>query len=186
MALKYAKGDEVKAEASRVTGGFLRGREIMSPLSDKTHPMGSRERLAILNSIGPDINGARVLDLFAGTGALGIESISRGAAHSTFVENNHKTAEVLKKNLKALGVEKQCVVIEKDVEKLEIKNDFDFVFIDPPYDKIRDFDIQRILEFASGAEKIILSHPSDFEIELGGYSKKTKTYAGASITFFTK
>ena len=176
----------MKAMNSRVTGGFLRGREIISPESDKTHPMGSRERLAVLNMIGPDINGAKVLDLFAGTGALGIEALSRGANHVSFVEKNHKTATVLRKNLSTLGLEDISVVYEKDVEAIELENDFDFVFIDPPYDLIDNFDIKSLLEKYNNAEKILLSHPAGFECDLKDFDKKTKTYAAANITTFTK
>jgi 16S rRNA (guanine966-N2)-methyltransferase len=175
----------MKITNSKVTGGFLRGREIMSPESSETHPMGSRERLAILNSIGPDINGAAILDLFAGTGALGIESLSRGAKSVTFVEKHHKTAEILRKNLKVLGVEKSALVLEKDVKAAQLSNDFDYVFIDPPYDKIKDFDIVDILQKFSMAKKIVLSHPKDVEYGLEGFEKRTKTYAAAAITIFT-
>ena len=171
---------------SRVTGGFLRGREIISPESEKTHPMGSRERLAILNSLGPDIKDAKILDLFAGTGALGIEALSRGAKTATFVEKEHKTANILRKNLKNLDVEKQSILLEKDAQAVELKNDFDFVFIDPPYDKIKDFNLEQIIQKFTHAEKIILSHPKEIKLELDGFSSRTKTYAGASITIFTK
>lgn len=175
----------MKIVNSRVTGGFLRGREILSPESDETHPMGSRERLAILNSIGPEIKDSKVLDLFSGTGALGIEAISRGASTVEFVEKNHKTAEILRKNLKNLGIEKAAVVYEKSVEDMELKNEFDYVFIDPPYDKIDDFKIEEIIRKFSGARKIILSHPKGSEYEIDGFDCRTKTYAGASITIFT-
>ncbi|MBP5512290.1 RsmD family RNA methyltransferase [Candidatus Saccharibacteria bacterium] len=175
----------MKTLNSKVTGGFLRGREILSPASSETHPMGSRERLAILNSIGPDINGAVVLDLFAGTGALGIESLSRGAKTVTFVEKHHKTTEILRKNLQLLSIEKNALVLEKDVKLAQLTNDFDYVFIDPPYDKIKDFDIVDILQKFSMARKIILSHPKDVEYGLEGFEKRTKTYAAAAITIFT-
>ena len=176
----------MKNLSSRVTGGFLRGREIISPESDKTHPMGSRERLAILNTIGPDIKDAKVLDLFAGTGALGIEALSRGARHASFVEKHHKTASVLRKNLDTLKLSDASVIYEKNAEEAGLNNDFDFVFIDSPYDLIKNFDIPAILKQYDNAKKIILSHPADFECELKGFNKKTKAYAAANISVFTK
>jgi 16S rRNA (guanine(966)-N(2))-methyltransferase RsmD len=172
--------------SSRVTGGELRGREILSPISDKTHPMGSRERLAILNSIGPNIVDATVLDAYAGTGALGIEALSRGAKNAVFIENNHKTAEILRKNLETLGLKERSTVIEKSVEKAEIEGSFDYIFIDPPYDKINEFDPSVFSELVKSAEKVVLSHPSGFTCDFDGFSKNTKTYAAANVTIFTK
>ena len=170
---------------SRITGGSLRGREIISPELEKTHPMGSRERLAILNSIGPDIADSTILDLFAGTGALGIEALSRGAKRATFIEKNHKVTEILRKNIKNLGLEDNAEIIEKDVINFDSDDAFDYVFIDPPYDAIESFDIEKIIQKFSGANKIILSHPKGTEFELEGFDARTKTYAGAAVTIFT-
>ena len=80
----------------RVTGGELKNKEIKSPEDKHTHPMGSRERLALMNIIGPEVKNAEILDAFSGTGAIGIEALSRGASHVIFVEKNHKVAEILK------------------------------------------------------------------------------------------
>lgn len=175
----------MKPSNSKITGGFLRGREILSPGSKNTHPMGSRERLAILNSIGPDINGSKVLDLFAGTGALGIESLSRGAKSATFVEKNHKTATILRKNLSLLNLEKIALVYEKDANLITLSDDYDYIFLDPPYDRMNELDIQSIIKKYPTAKKIIISHPNNINFELDSYIKRTKTYAGASITIFT-
>lgn len=170
---------------SRITGGSLRGREILSPESDKTHPMGSRERLAFLNSLGPDIKGSRVLDLFAGTGALGIEALSRGAEKAVFVENDQKVVKTLKENLKNLEVLDKSEVLFEDVKNFE-GEDFDYVFLDPPYDKIAEFDIEKIMQKFSNVRKIVLSHPKGSDYSLDGFGKRVKTYASASITIFTK
>ena len=71
----------------RITGGELKNKEIKSPEDKHTHPMGSRERLALMNIIGPEIKDTKILDAFAGTGAIGIEALSRGASHVTFVDH---------------------------------------------------------------------------------------------------
>lgn len=175
----------MKTVASRITGGTFRGREILSPNSDATHPMGSRERLAILNSIGPEISGATILDLFAGTGALGIEALSRGAKKAVFVEKNHKTAEILRKNLENLNLKNSSEVFEKDAETFGPENDFDFVFIDPPYDKFGEINVSGILQKFENSKKIILSHPKSVDYSFDGFDARTKSYAGASITIFT-
>ena len=111
-----------KFTSLRITGGTLRGREIKSPESSKTHPMGSRERMAILNSIGPEIVGTEVLDAFAGTGAIGIEALSRGAARVTFIEKDRKVAMVLRENLRNLGLLERSTILEIPVEKFPINS----------------------------------------------------------------
>ena len=91
-------------EKIRITSGSLRGRTIRSPRSSLTHPMGAREKLALFNMIGAELPGAVVLDAFAGSGALGIEALSRGAHLVTFIEKDLKIAENLIENLKTVGI----------------------------------------------------------------------------------
>ena len=122
----------------RIISGKYKNRKLKSPNSKTTHPMGERERLAIFNMLG-DITGKTVLDLFAGTGALGLEALSRGAAKAVFVENSPKTLAVLKENL--ANVE-DARVIKQDAYKYAPDERFDIIFADPPYD---NFD-QAILE----------------------------------------
>ena len=115
-------------------------------------------------SFGPDLKGATLIDAFAGTGAVGIEAISRGAAYVVFVEKNHQVAAVLKQNLKELGVSGKATVIEGDVAKLSLKEKFDFVIADPPYKGIKKIKIKDLDGLKSLAkQKFILSHPADFD-----------------------
>lgn len=103
----------MKSQAKiRITGGELKGREILSPRSGLTHPMGAREKLALFNMINREITGAKVLDAYAGSGALGIEALSRGAESAVFVEKDAEVAKVLKQNLRYLGLENTEVKIE--------------------------------------------------------------------------
>ena len=176
---------------TRITGGEFRGRGIKSPNLEKTHPMGSRERLAILNSIGPEIVGATVLDLYAGTGALGLEALSRGAKFDAFVEKNPKTLAILKENLEKLGIENFSVFAMK-VEDFSDENSSEIVFIDPPYDKYEIFldNFSKIYENSlKNAKKIIISHPKNLNIdlkELKLFRRTDKSFAGAGISIFTK
>lgn len=171
---------------TKITGGELNNRTIKSPELSDTHPMGSRERLALMNMIGPDIKGASLIDAFAGTGAVGIEAISRGAAYVVFVEKNHQVAAVLKQNLKELGVSDKATVIEGDVAKLSLKEKFDFVIADPPYKgikKIKIKDLNGLKSFAK--QKFILSHPADFDPHMiDGELSSTRAYAGARLSVF--
>ena len=177
---------------TRITGGKYRGRIIKSPNSETTHPMGSRERLAIMNSLGQRINDAYILDVYAGTGALGIEALSRGAKQVVFVEKNHKVADILKTNLKALEIE-NYLIVEKSAESYDYDTGkIDIVFFDPPYDKFQNFidNFEMIFEkIKDNISTIVISHPKNIELnfqQLGDYEISTKTYAGASITIFTK
>ena len=86
-------------ENIKITSGKYRGRTIKSPNSKLTHPMGAREKLAMFNMISEYLSGAVVLDVYAGSGALGIEALSRGASYAMFVEKNPQIAQVIRRNL---------------------------------------------------------------------------------------
>ena len=119
----------------RVTGGSLRGRRLRAPC-EGARPTSDRVREALFARIDPE--GVAVLDLYAGTGALGIEALSRGAVRVTFVECTARCARVLRQNLEALGLAGRCeVVVEEALRALsrlgEQGRRFDLVLLDPPY-----------------------------------------------------
>jgi 16S rRNA (guanine966-N2)-methyltransferase len=121
----------------RIVGGDLRGRKIEVP-DRGVRPTSDRAREAIFNVLGPrTVAGARALDLYAGTGALGIEALSRGAREVSFVEGNRAVARVLRENLVKLGLEGRGAVHEADLSRIDLPPDldgpFDLVFLDPPY-----------------------------------------------------
>ncbi len=121
----------------RITGGTLRSRKLLSIESAKLRPATDRLRetmFAIVMNI-VDLEGAAVLDLYAGTGSVGFEAVSRGAGRAVFVEADPKIAGVLRRNAIALGVPETCDVRVMKVERfLRINSDqFDVVFVDPPY-----------------------------------------------------
>jgi 16S rRNA (guanine966-N2)-methyltransferase len=95
----------------RIIGGLLRGRKLHYSGDPRTRPMKDRVREAVFNLVGPDVKGQHVLDLFAGTGALGMEALSRGAARATFFEQHFPTAAIIRENIASLGVEDRCEVI---------------------------------------------------------------------------
>ena len=100
----------------RITSGIFRGRKLVSPNSETTHPMGDREKLALFNSLGDSIKGTVVLDLFAGSGALGLEALSRGAKDVDFVENSRKAVLSIKSNISALEVSNSTNIFAQDVK----------------------------------------------------------------------
>jgi 16S rRNA (guanine966-N2)-methyltransferase len=120
----------------RVIGGEYRGRRLKVPPGVRTRPTADRVREALFSILG-DVEDKRVADLFAGSGALGIESLSRGAEHATFVERDHGAAGVLNFNLAALGIVEGVEVFEWEVirwlDTVGGSLDYDLVFVDPPY-----------------------------------------------------
>ena len=124
----------------RVVGGRLKGRNLAAPSSQHIRPTADRLRESLFNilihSYGDPITGARVLDLFAGTGALGIEAISRGAAFALFVDNGAEARALLRNNVEALGLGGVTKVYRRDATNLGPAHPiepFSLVFLDPPY-----------------------------------------------------
>ncbi len=124
----------------RVVGGRLRGRNIASPSSREIRPTADRLRESLFNILahayGDPIEGARVLDLFAGTGALGIEAISRGASFVLFVDNGAEARALLRQNIEALGLGGVSKVYRRDATSpgpVHPMEPFALAFLDPPY-----------------------------------------------------
>jgi 16S rRNA (guanine966-N2)-methyltransferase len=120
----------------RVVAGAYRGRRIAAPPGRATRPTSDRVREALFSILGDRVAGARVLDLFAGSGALGIEALSRGAAQATFVESSSAAIAVLRRNLDALGVEAEVRRQDALAYLRSASRDarlYDLVFLDPPY-----------------------------------------------------
>jgi 16S rRNA (guanine966-N2)-methyltransferase len=117
----------------RVVAGEFRGRRLAAPRGRRTRPTADRVREALFSMLG-DVSGARVLDLYAGSGALGIEALSRGADSAVFVERDVRAAAVIERNLASLGLEQR--VVKQDALRFlgRAEGMFDLVFCDPPYD----------------------------------------------------
>jgi 16S rRNA (guanine966-N2)-methyltransferase len=121
----------------RITSGHLRGRKIKVPAGLTVRPMRSRVRESLFNSIQDRLETARVLDVFAGSGALGIEAVSRGARQSVHVEKDPAVLDLLLDNLKTLGIEAQCKILEADAYRITQHpapgGAFQIILIDPPF-----------------------------------------------------
>lgn len=121
----------------RVISGSCKGRKLVQLQGQQIRPTSDRVREAVFNILGQKVRKARVLDLFAGTGALGIEALSRGALHATFIDLN---CDIVQKNLNRCRLEEKAIVKSGDLVKGSIQESligkrFDLVFIDPPYGK---------------------------------------------------
>ena len=126
----------------RIVGGRLRGRALAAPKSQAVRPTADRLREALFNILahayGDPVSGARVLDLFAGTGALGLEALSRGAAFALFVDDGAEARALLRQNVEALGVAAASRIFRRDATKLGPAHPvepFGLAFLDPPYGK---------------------------------------------------
>ena len=120
----------------RVVAGVYGGRRLVAPPGDATRPTSDRVREALFSVLGVSVHGARVLDLFAGSGALGIEALSRGAASAVFVDRAPRAVTAVKANLEALGIEAEVRRAEARawLRTASARADaYDLVFLDPPY-----------------------------------------------------
>jgi 16S rRNA (guanine966-N2)-methyltransferase len=148
----------------RITGGALRGRRLATRSGRATRPTSGRVREAVFNLLRGRIEGARVLDLFAGSGALGIEALSRGATLVLFVDSSASARGVIRENLEALGLRKRGRIIGGAANRViaslaESGRRFDVVFVDPPYGEGTAQEILRTLSsralLASGGVVVI-------------------------------
>ena len=124
----------------RVIGGKAKGRLLKVPAGSKIRPTSEKVRESLFNIIGPaGISGARFIDLFAGCGAVGIEALSRGAEHTTFIESNPKHTRIIRENIERCGFQQSAKVVFGDILLMldRIKHQdssYDIIFADPPYD----------------------------------------------------
>ena len=140
----------------RLTGGTDRGRKLRGPRGSATRPTASRVRQAIFNILGPPPD-APVLDLYAGSGALGIEALSRGAPKAVFVERDPRALAALARNLRELALDDRAVIMGGTVQSVLARLDgtqgqFHWVFVDPPY---ASDEAQRTLAALAGSEALV-------------------------------
>lgn len=154
----------------RVVSGSARGRSLKAVPGTDTRPTTDKVKEALFSMIGPYFDGGTVLDLFAGTGGLGIEALSRGMDLAVFVDLEYKSIEIVRANLKTTGFEDKAEVYKNDAEraiKALAKRDkkFDLVFLDPPYrlkngDKLME-SMDR-LDLLAGEATVVLEYDSSF------------------------
>jgi 16S rRNA (guanine966-N2)-methyltransferase len=169
--------------------GALRGRRIEAPPGSETRPTTDKVREAVFNAlVSRDlIRDARVADLFAGTGALGIEALSRGAHHCTFVERDRNVVRILRGNIEQLGLEGSSRVLAADALSQAATIDADIVLADPPY----DFDAWPRLLSAVRAPIVVAEAGHRLEsleglAELGWEATRSKRYGRTWVTFFER
>ena len=166
----------------QVISGKYKNLRLESPNDSRTHPMGSREKLALFNMLQPYLDGARVLDAFAGTGALGIEALSRGAKEVVFVEKSAKVAKTIKNNL--IKITEPTEIFIGDIEKYTAAKPFDLIIADPPYDHFEPAQIQTLVNLLAADGILVLSHPNTAPEFEGLKLEKSHSYAAANISIY--
>jgi len=166
----------------RIIGGSFRGRRLTAPADARVRPTGDRVREAWMSILGQALLDARVLDLYAGSGALGLEALSRGAASATFIEVNPRSLAALERNIATLAVQDRARVHRGDAlryaERLPPAA-YDIVLADPPYSA--DHALRLVAHFRRHPFARILSveHRSDLELD----GDDTRRYGDTAITF---
>jgi 16S rRNA (guanine(966)-N(2))-methyltransferase RsmD len=120
----------------RIIAGQFKGRRLASPDWPGLRPTSDKLRETLFNVLGPSVAGARVLEGYAGSGAVGIEALSRGAAHVTFVDSDRRASDLVQANLLHCGVKERYAIIRVDFAGVATRLDqdrFDIIFLDPPY-----------------------------------------------------
>lgn len=179
----------------RILAGRYKNRPLLSPESQSTHPMGAREKNALFNMLQSHLADAMVLDLYAGTGALGLEALSRGAREVVFVEANGPVARVLNSNLDGVldpDFTSASVYVCTDHEFLELptyQTSFDLIIADPPYDRFRPDTIAKFTTLLKPQGILALSYPHKLTSapDLPGLTLiKQRSYAAAGIALYQK
>lgn len=180
----------------RIIAGSAKGRKLISPKGDNVRPTLDSVRESLFNILAPNLEGARLLDIFAGTGALGIEGLSRGAAHCAFVDSSSQSLGIIRQNLTATGFTEKAKLLRLNApsklgEVARPGGPFDIIFADPPYtfDKyeklmaaITDFDLLNeggivVIEHAIRGPKI--EAPPSLTLS------RTEKYGETALSFFS-
>ena len=174
----------------RIVAGTLKGRRLFGPATDDVRPTSDRLRETLFNVLGPSVQGSRVLDAFAGTGAVGLEAISRGATHVTFYERDPRAWKVTDANIARCGVAERCELVRADFLKSKGAANCDLVFLDPPYD---DDDLTSVLRVAithaTPGGLIVLEHRRSRESPAGeGAVVRTRVLQSgdSSLSFYER
>lgn len=175
----------------RIVAGTFKSRIINAPIGLTTRPSSDKTRQAIFNVIAPYIYEAIVLDVFAGSGALGLEAISRGAKHATFIDIDENAIKCINENINLLKVNDKTKVINGDYKVISSLSSYDVILLDPPYnlDVFDDF-LNIINQYNLLNDNGVIVYESDYahSIKQGinGFTVKVKKYGIAYVNFLYK
>ena len=187
----------------RILAGEFKGRRLLPPpRGAETRPITGLAKKSLFDILSPVLEGATILDLYCGTGTLGLEAISRGASRCFFAERSAGAVERLTRNINALNAVDQCRIWRGDVERklsswlAQLNCLLDVIFVDPPYQMVREWDWRKVQGslFRPLADKlsaeglVVLRSSGDAEApkELAGLAElRVKTYGGMTITIYS-
>lgn len=174
----------------RIIAGKFKGRVLASPSWSTTRPMSDKVRGALFDILGQEVVEARFLDLYSGTGAVGIEALSRGAREGIFVDKDPRCVDIIKKNISSCDLSQKVEIIGDRVEVAirQVKGVFDLIFFTPPY-AIFDWQLLDFLKFVSHEETTIVAELSS--LDDGHWSQlenlklyDERKYGGTKLLFF--
>jgi len=184
--MPFAAGPATYRRPVRVVGGSARGRTLVAPTGGRTRPTSDRVREAIFNALRSrgGVEGADVLDLFAGSGALGVEALSQGAARATFVDSDRAARHAVRRNLEACGFVDRAAIITAPADRFLARlgaERFDLAFCDPPY----AFAGWERLLVALPADLVVIESDGPVAIPAGCELVRESRYGGTWVGFAT-
>jgi 16S rRNA (guanine966-N2)-methyltransferase len=174
----------------RVIAGIYRSRQLSAPRGMKTRPTSDRLRETLFNILAPRMDGSRFVDLYAGTGAVGIEALSRGASHVWFAENAEPALMALRQNLTALKINRDFTLEERGVGAMlqrlsKLQQSVDLVYLDPPYEAENEYS-GTLNFFGSVRGRAVLSPESFVVAEHSSKAKLEARYGALEHTRLVK
>ncbi len=175
----------------RLIAGKYGGRTLGAPRTSRTHPMSERVRNALFNSIGSEVVDAVVLDAFAGTGAIGLEALSRGAREATFVERDRVAQKVLQENIDLLSASHAQLVRSSVAAWLDTGGSsqrYDIIFADPPYHDAQFSTVKRLFGLLKPNGLMVLSHTDTGEVPAQDdiVVVDNRSYGNANLTLYRR
>jgi 16S rRNA (guanine(966)-N(2))-methyltransferase RsmD len=170
----------------RVIGGRFRSRKLKTVPGLAVRPTPDRLRETLFNVLAPEIEGVVFLDAYAGSGAVGIEALSRGARHALLFERNAEAVAVIRENLDSLGIAAQATIIRGNALTLLAKHAADIVFLDPPYSRERDYQAALELLAISPLRLAIAQHISQLKLpgSAGALQQVRQIRQGSNVLSF--
>lgn len=174
----------------RIIAGKYGGRIIEGSGTSRTHPMSERIRNGLFNKLHMELQGAEVLDAFAGSGALGLESVSRGASYATFIERDRVAQKIIAKNIERLNADHHTHLIRATVASAikTLDKEFDIIFADPPYYDTQFSTVKQLFRLLKPNGLMVLSYPGKGEVPTGAevVVVDNRSYGNAALAFYRK
>ena len=172
----------------RLISGNFGGRQLTCPPGERTHPMGERIRGSLFNILG-DLSGKIVLDAFAGSGAIGLEALSRGASQVTFIERDKVAQRIIGENITTLGVQDVTKLFRTSVAQWDEGDDktyYDIIFADPPYHDLQLSTVRRLVKYLKPNGLMVLSYPGRESTPTvnGVVVVDNRSYGTAALAFY--